>query len=364
MKITMPQRISPKHSVATTTGLCTVLAAALQWHAVRTGIVAGLTLFWLAFLPPAQAAEPEHNVTNIAKDGLVTAREIRGTRTFQFRVADPALRSRLRVGAPVYVNFDTKQVSLDGKKSCCTILKISTAAKQAVPGTTPAAPASAPPTQSRAAQLTGNVTAATPRPLATHPQGQQMMSQAAQNAALLDLNFQFLNKSYKNDVYVRDPLGKKHRVSCVRFKSTSGFRFKVDPPAFTLTSQGLTVEQNISKLTADGLTVKVQLGPCADIAAGMGVRLSDIKLVYKAKPMITFDQNQLCRVSWSRDTDELRVAIGDMNITGVQNDIDKLAKDAVREALNAVFDAYFGGKLRGELTKVSVNVCGGGKSGK
>jgi hypothetical protein len=206
--------------------------------------------------------------------------------------------------------------------------------------------------------------AAPPRPLSTHPQGQQMMSQAAQNAALLDLNFQFLNKSYKKDVYVRDPLGKKHRVSCVRFKSTSGFRFKVDPPAFTLTSQGLTVVQNISKLTADGLTVKVQLGPCADIAAGMGVRLSDIKLVYKAKPMITFDQNQLCRVSWSRDTDELRVAIGDMNITGVQNDIDKLAKDAVREALNAVFDAYFGGKLRGELTKVSVNVCGGGKSGK
>jgi hypothetical protein len=359
----MPQRVSPKHLVATTTDLCMALSAALRWPALRLMVLAGLILFGLTGAPTASAATPCCGVTNITKDGLITAKETMGTRTFQFQVADPALRSRLRVGAPVYANFDTRQVSLDGKKSCCKILNISTAARPSVPGKTLVAPGSAPPAQSSTAQLAGNVTTA-PLPLAAHPQGQQMMSQAAQNAALLDLNFQFLNKSYKNDVYVKDPLGKKHRVSCVRFKSTSGFRFKVDPPAFTLTSQGLRVEQNISKLTADGLTVKVQLGPCTDIAAGIGVRLSDIKLVYKAKPMITFDQNQLCKVSWSRDTDELRIAIGDMNITGVQNDIDKLAKDAVREALNAVLDAYFGGRLRGELTKVSVNVCGGGKSGK
>jgi hypothetical protein len=76
-------------------------------------------------------------VTSIAKSGQVTAQETRGARTFEFQVADPALRRGLRVGSPVYANFDTKQVSLDGKKSCCTILKISTAAKQPVPGTTP-----------------------------------------------------------------------------------------------------------------------------------------------------------------------------------------------------------------------------------
>jgi hypothetical protein len=217
--------------------------------------------------------------------------------------------------------------------------------------------------QSRAAQVGGNPAIVAPMPLSTHPQGQAMMSQAAQNAALLDVNFQFLNKTYENDVYAKDPLGNKYRVACWRFKSTSGFRFKMDQPAFTLTNQGLTIEQNISKLTADGLTVKVQVGPCADIAAGIGVRLSDIKLVYKSKPMITFE-NQGCKVSWNPDTDELRVAIGDLNIVGVQNNIDKLAKDAAREALNAVLDAYFGGRLRAELIKVSVGVCGGGKKGK
>jgi len=215
--------------------------------------------------------------------------------------------------------------------------------------------------QSRAAQI-GNATAMVPIPLSSHPKGQEMMAAAAKNAALLDINFQFLNKSYENDTYATDPLGNKYKTSCWRFKSTSGFRFKLDQPQFTLNAQGLTIEQNISRLTADGLTVKVMVGPCVDVSAGIGVRLSDIKLTYKAKPMITFDQNQHCKVSWGTETDEMRVSIGDLNITGVQNNIDKLAKDAAREALNAVLDGFFSARMRGELMKVSVNVCGGGKS--
>jgi hypothetical protein len=142
MKITMPQQISPKHWVATKTGLCVDLAAALRWPTLRLAVAGGLTLLCLAGASTASAAAPCCAVTNIAKGGQITAQETRGARTFQFQVADPALRSKLRIGSPVYANFDTKQVSLDGKKSCCTILKISTAAKQPVPGTTPAAPRS------------------------------------------------------------------------------------------------------------------------------------------------------------------------------------------------------------------------------
>lgn len=205
------------------------------------------------------------------------------------------------------------------------------------------------------------VTMAAPIPLAAHPKGQQMMAEASKNAALLDLDFKFLDKSYENDVYAKDPLGKSHRISCVRFRSTSGFHFKVDQPKFTLTAQGLTVTENIAKLTADGLTVKVQLGPCTDVGTGVGVRVSDIKVTYKARPMVSFDQSQHCKVTWSKENDELHVSIGDLNIIGVQNDLDKLAKDAVREALNAVLDTYFSGRLRGELLKVSAGVCGGGK---
>jgi hypothetical protein len=139
----MPQRILPKHLVATTTRLCAALAIVNRWHVTRTSIVAGFALFWFAGVPTASAADPACcAVTSIAKSGEITAKETKGARTSQFQVADPALRSRLRVGAPVYANFDTRQVSLDGKKSCCTILKISTAARQPMPGTGPVAPAS------------------------------------------------------------------------------------------------------------------------------------------------------------------------------------------------------------------------------
>lgn len=198
-----------------------------------------------------------------------------------------------------------------------------------------------------------------PQPLASHPQGQQMMAEAAQKAALLDINFKFLNKTYENDQYMREPItGKKVRTACLRFKASSGFRFRMDVPKFTLTNAGLTVEQNFSKITADGLTVKVQVGPCADIAAGVGIRLSDVKLVYKARPMLSFDENNYCKLTWNLDSDDLRVAIGDMNITGVQNNIDKLAKDAVREALNATLETVFTGTVPGELAKITTNVCG------
>ncbi len=139
----MLQRISPEHLVATTSGLCMALAAALRWHALRIVVVGGLTLFWLAGTPTASAATPCCGVTSIAKSGQITAQETRGTRTFQFQVADPSLLRGLRVGAPVYANFDTKQVSLDGKKPCCKILKISTAAKQPASDKTPTIPGSA-----------------------------------------------------------------------------------------------------------------------------------------------------------------------------------------------------------------------------
>jgi hypothetical protein len=201
-------------------------------------------------------------------------------------------------------------------------------------------------------------TSMAPIPLASHPQGQAMMAEAVRKAALLDINFQFLDKTYENDTYVRDPLGNKQRVACWRFRGTSGFRFKVDHPKYSLTGQGLTIDQNISRITADALTVKVQVGPCVDVAAGLGLRLSNVRVVYKAKPMIRMEANR-CVTSWSTQTDELNISIGDLNITGVQNNLDTLAKDAAREAVNATFDTYFGSVLSRELVKASVSFCGG-----
>lgn len=216
-------------------------------------------------------------------------------------------------------------------------------------GQSPSRPPLPPPTQAQV-----------PMPLAQHPQGQQMMAAAVKNAALLDINFTFLNKTYKKDVYgPRNPItGKRIRLSCVRLKVTSGFALRVDVPQFTLNFQGLTVSQNISRISNDGIKIKWQLGPCFENAGGFGFRLSDVKFVYKARPTLTFDEQGFCRLSWNAKPDEFRVSIGDLNIYNTQNDLDKLAKDAVREAVNFTMNDILGSLMRNELTRITVDVCG------
>jgi hypothetical protein len=200
-------------------------------------------------------------------------------------------------------------------------------------------------------------------PLASYPQGQAMLQQAL-NLLAPDVDVRFLDKSYDNDQYVRDPVtGTKVRVSCVRFRADSGFRFKKDPPTFTMTNSGLTVSQNIARIRADGLSYKFQLGPCAWVGAGFGVQLTDVKAVYKVRPTLSFDDAGACRLNWNAEANSLAIAIGDLNIIGVQNDLDKLGKDAVREAINATLHAAFGNGLRGALNKVVIDTCGGGKVG-
>lgn len=196
--------------------------------------------------------------------------------------------------------------------------------------------------------------------LGSYAKGPQMMEQAISGLSL-DVGFRFLDKTYENDVYVKDPLtGNKVRTACVRFKSTSGFAFKASGPSYTLTAQGLTVVQNIDKLDAEGLNMSFQLGPCVSVGGGFGIKLRDVKLTYKARPTIKFE-NGGCRVSLNPIPDETRVSIGDMNILGVQNDLDKLAKDAVREGLNMTLANFFNGGLGSGLARAAISACGGGK---
>lgn len=195
-------------------------------------------------------------------------------------------------------------------------------------------------------------------PLASSEQGRRILDDALKSLAL-DVDFRFLDKTYKNDVYVRDPItGNKIRTACVRFKATSGFRFAIDPPKVQASAQGLTVEENISRLEADGLAVKFQLGPCADVGGGIGVRLRDVKLVYKARPTLQLKDDG-CVVQLNPLPSETRVSIGDLNILGIQNDLDKLAKDAVREALNATLQNFFNASLSGGLVRAASKRCGG-----
>ena len=119
--------------------LAMISIAALRSCTMTIAALVAVALY-LPASTAALAATACCKVTDIAANGQVTALEINGTRTIAFQVTDAALLRALKPGAPVYANFDTKQVSLDGKKACCKIVSTGTGARQPEPAATAAAP--------------------------------------------------------------------------------------------------------------------------------------------------------------------------------------------------------------------------------
>lgn len=115
----------------------------------------------VAVTMPLHAKECCHVSAIDARTGIATAKETATGRTFQFKLSDASLLRQLRPGSPVYANFRTKQVSLDGKTPCGEIISISAAADMRAPeATTPtakeAAQVSAPPKAMAPANSTGS----------------------------------------------------------------------------------------------------------------------------------------------------------------------------------------------------------------
>jgi len=82
-----------------------------------------------AWSMPATASEPCCSITALdARTQMVTARETRTGRTFQFKVADTRLLSALRIGQPVHADFKTMKVSVqpDALEPCCNVVNLRT----------------------------------------------------------------------------------------------------------------------------------------------------------------------------------------------------------------------------------------------
>ena len=78
----------------------------------------------LAPAPRAVAGGPCCGVVTVdSATGFVTARENASGRVFQFRVTDTGLLKTLAPGSPVYANFKTRQVSVNGADPCCAIVE-------------------------------------------------------------------------------------------------------------------------------------------------------------------------------------------------------------------------------------------------
>jgi len=89
------------------------------------GVVTPAALACLFALAPRAMAQgaPCCSITAIdSRAAIVTAKVNVSGQTFQFRANDPKLVSSMRVGQAVYANFKTKQVSLDSRQVCCTIV--------------------------------------------------------------------------------------------------------------------------------------------------------------------------------------------------------------------------------------------------
>lgn len=68
----------------------------------------------------ADAGTPCCSITSVnQKSGVVKAKALDGSRTFQFTVKDKSALSQLHVGQEVYGDFGTNKVSIDGAEPCC-----------------------------------------------------------------------------------------------------------------------------------------------------------------------------------------------------------------------------------------------------
>jgi hypothetical protein len=84
-----------------------------------------------AVAPRAHAIEPCCSITAIdARTQMVTARDARTGRTFQFKVAETRALATLKVGQPVFADFTTLKVSIqpDGLEPCCSVVNLRTPA--------------------------------------------------------------------------------------------------------------------------------------------------------------------------------------------------------------------------------------------
>jgi len=360
----MPQQISPKLWVAMKTGLGTALAATLRWHPLRLAVVGGLALVWLAGVPTASAAPACCAVTSIAKSGPVTAKETNGARTFQFQVADPALRSKLRVGSPVYANFDTKQVSLDGKKPCCTILNISTAAKQPVPDKTPGGTTSRPdpirqppvsgatspqvsqpqpppdedaqddsepvekskPRQAPRLNLPGVRAGSKGTRMKDYPEAQQMMNEVIKGIMNKEINVALIG-------------GEKYKVNkCLGIKASAGtFRMKLASPNLRMEDTGVRLTFRIDRVSMNALKIRMRPNSGNPLKLchwskkfTVGGAASKVTYEFRFDPILDLQQCKLGSMGQVKGHFE----IGNLNLKPLQNDLDKVAKNMIEDAMN------------------------------
>ncbi len=133
-----------------------------------TRVFLSLVIAFAAIALPAYGAAPCCTVTGVnAKTGMVTARETATGRSFQFKATNAALLKTLSAGSPIYANFSTKQVSVNGEVPCCSIVSLSAAGTVATSGKIAPASATLAAPASSAVNSSASMSSTTPHAMGT-----------------------------------------------------------------------------------------------------------------------------------------------------------------------------------------------------
>ncbi|MGH7583497.1 MAG: hypothetical protein ACREL5_09750 [Gemmatimonadales bacterium] len=97
-------------------------ARMLMTRMIRIVAAVAVEVVVAAHSPLAAQSLPCCSITGIAtRTGVVSAKVKSTGAAFTFKVNDARTVSSLKIGQAVYANFTTHQVSLDGRRACCTV---------------------------------------------------------------------------------------------------------------------------------------------------------------------------------------------------------------------------------------------------
>ncbi len=138
--------------------------------------------------------------------------------------------------------------------------------------------------------------------------------------------------------------GNKYMVAnCLGIKASVGeFSFRPGPPSLRTDGSGILMEFAVSRINLNGLMVRVRpnAGNPANLCHfskrfGVGGSASNVRFTVRFDPLLDL---QNCKVTGAGQFRQ-SFAIGGLNLKPLQNDLDKVAKHMIEEAINLYLDA-------------------------
>lgn len=143
--------------------------------------------------------------------------------------------------------------------------------------------------------------------------------------------------------------GEKYMInSCFGIKVSSGkFKLKLDNPVVRFENSGIVVSFSIDRVEFSAIKLRMRPNPNILEACSfsskfeVGGSMEDVRLTMRLDPL--YDPER-CRLGWVTDLNP-EVRIGNLNLRPLQNDLDRMAKNMVEDALTFALQTQSDGVL-------------------